>query len=170
MVDQSLQSADMISKIVDKYSNMIYRLAISNVKTKSNADDIYQDVFLRYIKYVRDGGTFDCEEHVKAWFIRVTINCCKSFNTSSWFRRTVALDESVNKSYEENNDTKIDFYNALMKLPQKYRSVIHLFYYEQLSVEQIGNILNVKNSTVRTQLTRARVMLKDILKGEYLDG
>lgn len=169
MVDQTLQSGDQISSIVDQYSGMIYRLAISNVKSRSNADDIYQDVFLRYIKFIKGGGSFESEEHRKAWFIRVTINCCKSLNTSSWFRKTVSLDESMNKSYEEYNDTKIDFQNAMMKLPQKYRSVIHLFYYEQLTIEQIGNILELKSSTVRTQLTRARVLLKNILKGEYLD-
>ena len=75
--------------------------------------------------------------------------------------------ENFNESYQNDNDIKIDFHNALMKIPQKYRAVIHLFYFEQMSVEQISNILDTKSSTVRTQLTRARVMLKDILKGEY---
>lgn len=169
MVIQTLQSENDIDQVIEKYSDMIYRLAVSNVKTKCNADDIYQDVFLRYIRHIKKGSVFDSEEHRKAWFIRVTLNCCKSFNTSSWLKKTVPIDENFNGTYENDNDIKIDFHNALMKIPQKYRAVIHLFYFEQMSVEQISNILDTKSSTVRTQLTRARVMLKDILKGEYFD-
>ncbi len=168
MGEQKLKDDD-VDAVVNAYSDMIYRLAFANVKSGTNADDIFQDVFLRYIKTVKKGVSFESEEHRKAWFIRVTINCCKSFVSSSWFRRTTELNENINDSYDAAVDEKIDFHNALMKIPQKYRTVIHLFYYEQLSIEQISAALDQKSSTVRTQLTRARALLKDILKGEYFN-
>ncbi len=169
MVIQSLQSENDVDFVIKLYSDMIYRLANAHVKSLANADDIYQDVFLRYIKEIKKGITFESEEHRKAWLIRVTINCCKSFNTSAWFRRTVPLEDNLNESYDKEIDDKVDFHNALMQIPQKYRSVIHLFYYEQLSIEQISTALDIKQSTVRTQLVRARALLKEILKGEYFD-
>lgn len=169
MATEILKSENDIEQVINTYSDMIYRLAHANMKSSSNADDIYQEVFLRYIKSLKKGLTFESEEHRKAWFIKVTINCCKSMKTSAWFRRTVPLEENLSESYDREIDEKIDFHEALMQIPQKYRSVIHLFYYEQLSIEQISTILDVKPSTVRTQLVRARALLKDILKGEYFD-
>lgn len=166
MEEQKLRDDD-VNAVVNAYSDLIYRLAFANVKSGTNADDIFQDVFMRYIKTVKKGICFENEEHRKAWFIRVTINCCKSFVSSSWFRRTTELNDNINESYDEAVDEKIDFHNALQQIPQKYRTVIHLFYYEQLSIEQISSVLNQKNSTIRTQLTRARALLKEILKGEY---
>lgn len=158
-----------VDYVISKYSDMIYRLASANVSSRSSADDIYQEVFLKYIKHIKKNRTFESEEHRKAWLIRVTVNQCKSLNTSAWFKKTEELDENISSSSGVSSDMKIDFQRALMKLPQKYRSVIHLFYYEQLSVEQIGRILDAKESTIRTQLVRARGLLKDILKGGYFD-
>lgn len=170
MVTQSLQKEkNDINIVVEKYSDMIYRLAAANVNSKSDADDVYQDVFLRYIKEVKKGKEFESEEHRKSWLIRVTINCCRSLNTSAWFRRTVPIDESITEEYDAFSDAGEDIHAALMKIPQKYRSVIHLFYYEQLSTDEIAETLDMKASTVRTQLTRAREMLRNIMKGELTD-
>lgn len=158
-----------VDYVISTYSDMIYRLASANVSSRSSADDIYQDVFLKYIKHIKKNLSFESEEHRKAWLIKVTVNQCKSLNTSSWFRKTTELDSNLSAGENTSSDVKIDFQNALMKIPQKYRSVIHLFYYEQLSIEQISRTLDIKESTVRTQLVRARSLLKDILKGGYLD-
>lgn len=167
MATEVLTSENDIEKVISTYSDMIYRLAHANMKSSSDADDIYQEVFLRYIKALKKGLTFESEEHCKAWFIRVTVNCCKSMKTSAWFKKTAPLEDNFSESYDREIDEKVDFHDALMKIPQKYRSVIHLFYYEQLSIDQISNVLDVKPSTVRTQLVRARASLKEILKGEY---
>lgn len=164
-----LECGSDIDQLIKMYSDMIYRLASANVASKNDADDVYQDVFLKYIKCVKKGITFESEEHRKAWLIRVTVNHCKSLNTSAWYKKTCELDENIYSKDNEFSDARIDFNEALMQIPQKYRSVIHLFYYEQLSVEQISNILNVKQSTIRTQLVRARAQLKEILKGTYFD-
>ncbi|WDV45744.1 sigma-70 family RNA polymerase sigma factor [Clostridiaceae bacterium M8S5] len=153
----SFNEEDCLESIIKTYSNMVYRLAFSQTRNKSNAEDIYQEVFIRYI---RKKPQFETEEHCKAWLIRVTINCCKKLWASSWRKKTIPLDESI--VFETKEETNLHY--ELQKLPIKYRAVIHLFYYEDLSVESISRILNKKQSTIRTQLTRARYKLKEIIK------
>ena len=136
---------------------MVYRLAVARVKNKYDADDILQDVFLRFIK-AKD--KVENEEHLKALLIRITINCSKSMLTSSWFKRTEPLSESFSVS-DEYSDTL----DSVMRLPQKYRTVIHLHYYMGYSVDEIAGILKAKPSTVKSQLHRARQKLKLDLEG-----
>lgn len=154
---------------IEFYSPMVYRLAYSMVKNREDADDIHQEVFMRYLKYK---PCFENLEHEKAWFIRVTVNQCKNWWKTAWKRRVVSLHE-----YEEESGDLADFESAeekmesgiietVKKLPQKYRIVIHLFYYEQLSVQEIADSLGMKAVTVRTWLTRARKKLSEMLKEE----
>ena len=140
-----------------KYSDMVYRLAFARVKNKYDADDILQEVFLRFIK-CKDKVNND--EHVKALLIRITINCSKSMFSSSWFKRTEPLSEHLSVS-----DPSFDTLDAVLRLPQKYRTVIHLHYYMGYSVDEIATILKSKPSTVKSQLHRARKMLKIDLEG-----
>ena len=163
MAIQSLRADDCIDEVVDKYANMIYRLALAQVKTKHDADDVFQEVFLRYIAKPR---VFESEEHRKAWLIRVTINRCKSFWSSKWLKTTEPLDDAICCAQE----AETDVLEYLELLPKKYRSVIHLFYYERLSVEQIGEIMGTKAATVRVWLNRARAMLKDKMEGDFHHG
>jgi RNA polymerase sigma-70 factor (ECF subfamily) len=138
---------------------MVYRLALAHMKTKHDAEDVFQDVFLRYIAKPR---AFESEEHRKAWLIRVTINRSRSL-WSAWFRKAEPLDDGIVFEAKEEND----LFEYLALLPQKYRSVIHLFYCEELSIKQISEILGAKESTVRTWLTRARSILGEKLKGGF---
>lgn len=144
---------------VEKFFDMIYKLALSQTKNRENADDVVQEVFLRYLKY---GKEFESEEHIKAWLIRVTINRCKSLFTSAWVRKTAPLDEDIPFDTEE----KHDVYYAVLELPPKYRAVIHLFYYEDFSVAEISEALGIKQTTVKSQLSRGRDMLREKLKGD----
>ena len=154
-----LQSFDSegINSIVDKYSDMVYRLAFARTRNKENADDIFQEVFLRYI---RKQPKFENEEHEKAWFIRVTINCSK--NLFNFLKRVNFEEFDENISEESKPDEIMDEF--LDMLPIDYRTVIHLFYYERISTADISKLLNKKESTVRMQLTRARRMLKDMME------
>lgn len=144
--------------IIEKYYDMIYRLAASQTQGSAHAEDIVQDVFLKYIQSSKE---FDSEEHIKAWLIRVTINGAKSLYMSSWFSKTAPLDEEIAIEMEE----KSDVYYAVHELPIKYRSVIHLFYYEEMSIKEIAEVLKTKEATVKSQLLRGRQMLKEKLKG-----
>lgn len=147
-----------IDEVIEKYSNSIYRLAYSMVKNKSDADDVYQEVFLRYIK---SNKSFNNEEHRKAWLIRVTINCAKKLYSSSWKKNAVLTDELIEGEYYDEHFELLDVVN---KLPMKYKTVIHLFYYEDFGIEEIASLTKQKKSTVRTQLTRARKLLKERLE------
>lgn len=149
------------SEAFKKHSDMVYRLAVARVKNKYDADDILQEVFLRFIK-VKD--KVENDEHLKALLIRITINCSKSLLMSSWFKRTESLSESFGV-LDEYSDTL----DAVLRLPKKYRTVIHLHYYMGYSVNEISSILKSKPSTVKSQLHRARKQLKIELEGEEVN-
>jgi len=165
-----------IENIIDKYSNTVFRLAFAKTKNKEMAEDIFQEVFIRFIKRKRE---FENIEHEKAWFIRVTLNCCKDLWKSAWLRHTVPLEEyqeniettnsnedlnevkvEINHPMSINTDSNEDVYIAVMSLPEKYRVPIHLFYYEELSVAEISKVLKVNKNTIASRLKRAREILK----------
>ncbi|MDE7122028.1 MAG: sigma-70 family RNA polymerase sigma factor [Oscillospiraceae bacterium] len=146
-------------RIIRTYADAVYRLAYSYSRNKADADDIFQEVFFRYLKKQPE---FESLEHAKAWFLRVTANCAKSFLTSAWRRHTQPLEQDI--LFEQPEENQLD--GALRQLPVKYREVIHLYYYEGYQTDEIAKILKRKPSTVRTQLTRARESLAKILKEE----
>lgn len=142
---------------VETHFNMVLRLALARVGDKHRADDVVQEVFYRFLKKDRK---YESDEHLKAWLIKVTINCSKNVFLDSFFKNTVELTEDV----VFNDPEESDVYSAVLSLPSKYRTVIHLFYYEDMPVKEIAEILNTKESTVKSQLHRAREMLREKLK------
>lgn len=149
------------SEAFKKHSDMVYRLAFARVKNKYDADDVLQEVFLRLIK-CKD--QIQNDQHLKALLIRITINCSKSMLGSSWFKRTEPLSENLSVS-DEYSDTL----DAVLRLPVKYRTVIHLHYYMGYGVDEISGILKSNPSTVKSQLHRARKLLKIDLEGEKVN-
>lgn len=150
---------DEMTKIIKRNSNMVYRLAFSQMKNRDDANDVYQDVFLRFIKRQPQ---FENEQHEKAWFIRVTLNCSKTSLTSFWKTKVCEIDES----FEAQEVEKEDLTFALNKLSKKYRAVIHLFYYEDMSIKDIAQSLNISEGNAGMMLSRARKKLKEILERE----
>lgn len=140
-------------EIVNMYSPLVYRIASLRTKSKFLADDVFQNVFLRYISKER---TFESEEHRKAWFIRATINCCKSEFLSAWFTRT----EGISDDYVAPSDKYDEIRDSVMRLPAGYRDVILLFYYEDMPVSEIASALKLSEGNVKMRLSRARAMLK----------
>ncbi len=165
MQNRSLRADDWTAEALEKYSDMVYRLAYAQVRNRTDADDIFQEVFIRLVKTQPE---FEGEEHMKAWLIRVTVNCARSLWRSSWVRRMVFLeDKDWNRMPAEEapaGNEKLE--EALGALPAKQRSVIHLFYYEEMSVEQIAKALGEKEPTIRSQLSRAKKALKKHLTGK----
>ncbi|MGL5616587.1 MAG: RNA polymerase sigma factor [Sarcina sp.] len=151
-----------IDEIVNFYGDNIYRLAFSRTKSLTDGEDIVQEVFLKLMDSDRN---FCSEEHLKAWLLRVTINKSKNLLNTAWFRKTTTLDDNLVFLIEE----KSEVYKYVLELPSKYRVVIHLFYYEDLKTEEIAEILDIKQGTVRSQLTRARELLREKLKGVEID-
>ncbi|MGN0607196.1 MAG: RNA polymerase sigma factor [Oscillospiraceae bacterium] len=151
------------TEIINKYTQYIYAFAFSNLKNKSDAEDITQDVL---IQYITKSPKLESEEHIKHWLLKVTANLCRNFHKSGWKRYVSFLEESYDNicSEDKNFDRKIILDDAMNHLNSKYHSVIHLFYYEELSISQIGEIMNMNQSTVRTRLKRGREQLKKILE------
>ncbi len=148
--------------VCEKFFDSVYRLVLCRAKNRDAADDITQDVFYRYIKTDKK---FESEEHIKAWLIRVAINCTNSYFTSSWYKKTEPLDENMVFETKEESDV----YYAVSELPKKYRTVIHLYYYEDFPVAKIAECLGLNESTVKSQLKRGREMLHKKLKGDEMD-
>ncbi|WP_066895169.1 sigma-70 family RNA polymerase sigma factor [Clostridium nigeriense] len=155
----SLPREELILEVLEKYNTMVYRLAFSRTKSVHDAEDIMQNVFIKFIKC---NVNFESDDHIKAWLIRVTINLSKNLLTSVWFKRTTTLEEDIVVTLKEDSEV----YKYVLDLPNKYRTVIHLFYYEDMSTASISEVLNIKESTVRSQLHRARNMLKEKMKGD----
>ncbi len=149
--------------IVEKHFDTVYRLAFSQTKDRQHTDDVVQDVFLKFLKTDK---RFEGDEHIKAWLLRVTLNCSKDIFLNSWHKKTVPLTERLDEPVFDTAE-KSDVYYAVMELPTKYRTVIHLFYYEDMSIEDISKTLKINASTVKSQLSRGRKLLKLKLKGEY---
>lgn len=147
-------------EIIRKHFDMVYRLALSQTRNITSAEDVTQEVFLRFVE---NRHKLQSSEHIKAWLIRVTINCSKSVFMSSWFKKTVPLSEELTFDTPE----KSEVYYAVQSLPSKYRTVIHLFYYEDMSVREIADCLSMKESTVKSHLFRGRELLRGELKGGY---
>ena len=148
-----------LEQVLEMYGNTVYRMAYACMRSAMDAEDVFQDVFLRYFQKRPE---FQSEEHRRAWLLRVTLNRARTIFRSAWFRHTVPLDERV--AFSEPEERKLD--EALARLSGKDREMLHLYYYEELSVREIGELLGRKESTVRTQLTRARRRLAEIMKGE----
>ena len=149
-------------QLVRAYGDMVYRLAYAQTRSRHDADDVFQEVFLRV---VQRRPSFDSEAHEKAWLIRVTLNCLKSHWRAAWRRHDVPLDDRI--PFPAPEDSALD--EALRRLAPKYRAAVHLYYYEGYSAEEIARMGGEKPSAVRTRLTRARAQLRDLLKGENDD-
>ena len=145
-----------------RYMDMVFRLAFSYMKSASDADDVTQNVLLRLL---RNTKPFESEEHARFWLVRVTVNECKRALRSPW-RRAGDIEEYANELHFETPEHSELFY-AVMELPEKYRLVIHLHYYEDESVAQIAKILNLTESNVKVRLSRGRGMLREKLQEEW---
>ena len=145
---------------VERWGDMVWRLALVRTANVSDAEDVFQEVFLRYFRHE---DRFDSDEHRKAWLIRCAVNRAKSLHASPWRRRTVPLETAAQIGVE---DEYREVYSAVLSLPAKYRAVIHLFCFEGLTTAEIAGHLGVAEGTVRSQLSRGRALLREALKEE----
>ncbi len=149
-----------IEQLIVEYGDMVYRLAISRVKNKEEAEDIFQEVFMKIYEKMPE---FVSKENEKYWIIRVTINLSKNVLTTAWRRKVTALENDIVFNEQEVSDV---FFEVL-RLPLKYRTIIQLFYYENLTIDEISEIMKINSNTVKTRLRRAREKLKIRLEGDF---
>ena len=147
---------DYRAAVFDRHGDRLYRTALAILGRRADAEDIVHDVFVKLFEKPQD---FQSPEHEAAWLIRVTVNMCRNRLRSSWWRKTVPLLDI----YPTDNTRQVELIQAVHLLPAKYRSVIHLFYYEGYATKEIAEMTGQKESTVRQQLTRARRLLKGFL-------
>lgn len=162
--NEKLEAEDVIRE----YTTMVYRVAMVKMQNQSDAEDVVQDTFIRLLNSVNNGQKFEDREHLKAWLLRVTVNRGLSLLSSVWNKRTEGLD-AVNEQpvYDKTDNYAYDY---VMKLPDKYRVAINLFYFEQLSTEQIAKIMDTKPATVRSYLLRGREKLKTMMEADGYVG
>jgi len=150
---------------VERYQNMVYRTALHALGENQDADDAVQEVFLRLFSF---RGAFESEEHLRRWLLRVAVNYCRDVLKSPWRRRRVPLEETPEVPVFDRPE-QAALYREVMALPAKYRTVLDLFYYEELSAREIGKLLGVGTSTVTTRLARARRRLRERLGEDWQD-
>lgn len=150
---------------VRQYQDMVYRVALHILTSPTDAEDAVQEVFLRLYTFQKP---FDSEDHLQHWLIRVTVNTCKNMLKNWWRKRRVSLDNIAEQPVFD-KPAERELYNAVLSLPEKYSTVLDLFYYEELSTAEIAEVLGIRQSAVTTRLSRARTMLKEKLGEEWQD-
>ena len=159
-MDRSGDDAAWAEALVDRYGAMVYRLAFARTRSREEAEDVFQEVFLRL---VGRRPRFDSEEHARAWLCRVTVNCARSRWRDLFRRRTVPLEEAAALAAPAPEGAE-ELDACLERLSPDLRTVVHLYYYEGLSGPEIARILGKSESAVRMRLMRARRLLRDYLE------
>lgn len=157
-----MRSEQEINRAIEQYADTVRRLCMIHLKNYADTEDIFQTVFL---KYALSSVAFESREHERAWIIRVTINACKDLLKSFFRSRTTSLDTLIDQAAPTKPEHR-EVLEAVLSLPQKYRDVIYLHYYEGYSAPQIGQILGKNVNTIYTLLARSRQMLRERLGGE----
>lgn len=151
--------------VYESYADRVFAAAFSICRCRDDADDVVQDTFIQYFSQNRE---FESEEHIKAWLLRVAINRAKDITSSFWRRNRVSWEEHMDELvFEEPADKGL--FSAVMQLPERYRIVIHLFYFEDYSVGEIAALLLTREGTVKSQLSRGRKLLKNMLMEDWND-
>lgn len=156
-----MRSEQETARAMDRYADMVRRLCLIHVKNQADSEDVFQTVF---VKYVLSSAVFENDEHEKAWFIRVTINACRDLLRSFFRSRTVPLEELIDLPAEE-SDTK-EVLGAVLELPEKYRDVVYLHYFEGYTALEIGQLMKKNVNTVYSLLTRSKKLLREKLGGD----
>ena len=156
-----MRSEQEVNRAIDQYSDMILRLCMVYLKNSTDAEDIFQTVFLKYTLYDRP---FENEEHEKAWLIRVTVNACKDWLKSFFHSRTISMEE-LNGYAPSVTPEQYTVMEAVWSLPKQYRDVIYLHYYEGYTAPEIAGILKRNPNTVYTHLQKGKELLREVLGG-----
>ena len=161
-----LRAGGEMDAVIDRYQNTVYGLALTRTGNRADADDVFQEVFLAYYQC---GKTFRDEEHRKAWLLRTTINQSRRVTSSSWRQKTVPLSEREDVPVQFQEPEENEVWTALQSLAEDYRLPIYLFYFQELSTQEIAKALAIRPGAVRMRLTRGREQLREKLKGAYFN-
>ncbi len=159
-----LGTEEALAQMYQRNVDMVYKLCYIYLKDSVDAEDAVQSVFLKLLK---SHIIFNDLEHEKAWLIVAAKNYCKDVFKSWWRQKRVDFDNLPEISSQVEDKQTTEVLSKLLALPQKYRIVVHLYYFEAYSTREISELLGTNESTIRTQLQRGRERLKIDLGGEY---
>ena len=158
---ETVSISQQAAQILDTYGDTILRYAYSYLHNQSDTEEVLQDTLIQFLK---TRPVFESDEHEKAWLLRVAGNLCKNRLKYNSLRQTDELREEL--IAEQREDLSF-IWDAVQALPVQYREVIHLFYREGYSTREISQILGRKEATIRSDLSRGRGKLKELLKEAY---
>ena len=159
-----MKPQDDRARIVELFADMVFRIALSRTRREDAAEEIFQEVFLRLFEKEH---TFNEDEHIKAWLIRTTLICCKRYQTALFQHPTLTLEEVGELAALPEEDKGL--YQAILRLPSKYRLPIQLYYIEEVPAEECAKLLGLRPGSFRSRLSRGKAMLREILKGDGID-
>lgn len=151
---------------IDRYADTVKRICVVYLKNSADTEDIFQNVFL---KYMRSSAHFESEEHKKAFLIRVTINECKDLLKNFFRKNTVSIDEIAEMVAPPDFDENTYVRQGVLNLPEKYKIVIFLHYFEGYSAVEISKMLSKNVNTIYTRMSRGRELLKESLRGDFYE-
>lgn len=154
-----------VQELIERYQNNLFVAAFQICRNQEDAEDVVQDTFIQYHATQKQ---YENEEHIRAWLLRVAINKAKNVNLTFWHRKKQPLEKYIETLTFESEESG-ELFETVLGLPEKYRIVIHLFYYEEYSVQEIAKVLKLSESNVKVRLLRGRQMLKDALKEDWED-
>ncbi len=175
-----------LTEAIQRHRDMVYAIALSKTRQAADADDVFQEVFLKLVRYA---ASIKNEAHLKAWLIRVTLNICNSHFRSGWVKRMTSYDDKLLKSQdlkdyytgehlnqdpdesflgadvidEADDEQRAQLFRAVSLLPDIYKEPVHLHYYQELSIREVALILRARDSAVKQRLSRARDMIRKSL-------
>lgn len=150
---------------VEQHQDMVYRIALHYFGNPYDAEDIVQETFLRLYAQKK---VFEDGEHLRRWLMRVAVNLCKDVLKSPWRKRRADLDALTVEPVFDRVEQR-ELYQEVMALPEKYRTILNLYYYEELSTKEIAELLSLRQTTVTTRLSRGRGLLKERLGEAWND-
>ena len=151
-----------LEELIEAYQKSLYAAAFNICRNTDDANDVVQDTFIQYYTTKKQ---FQDEEHLKAWLLRVAINRAKDISRSFWKKNRLSIEDYADAvPFESREETGL--FEAVMRLPEKYREVMHLHYYEDLSIKETARILRITEGSVKMRLSRGRSFLRDVFKEE----
>lgn len=145
-----------IEAVYKAYADMLYRVAVAELRSESDAQDAVQDVF---IKYITNTPSFKSDEHQRAWFLRVTVNCCHDYLRKRKVRQE-HLEKTALTADSASNKAQLELFETLSCIPEKYKSTVILHCLEGLSLQEVAEVLGVSLSAAKMRLSRARELLR----------
>lgn len=148
-------------RAINKYSDAVFRCAYTYCGSRSDAEDIVQEVFIKYLKKAPE---FNDDEHEKAWLLKVAVNLSKDLVKSYWHKNRSDLSDEMKEESYVIDESEYDIWKEVSALPPKYRIVIELYYHEGYSIAEISQIIGKAESTVGNRLARAKKLLKESME------